>query len=73
MGTQIDTIFKKKVESDKELKELGVKTTPRGDFGPDAFTDDRHYWDLTTEKDWNKGTHQTKYDEEFGDGKGIYW
>ena len=52
---------------------MGVKTTPRGDFGPDAFTDDRHYWDLTTEKDWNKGTHQTKYDEEFGDGKGIYW
>lgn len=40
------------------LKGAGVKTTPRGKPGSDVFdTDNKRYWDLTTETDWNKGTH----------------
>ncbi len=74
MGTQVDTIFKKKVEADEMLKGAGVKTTPRGKPGPDVFDpDNKRYWDLTTETDWNKGTHQTKYDPDYGSGTGIFW
>jgi RHS repeat-associated protein len=73
MGTQIDTIFKKKVDADEMLKGAGVKTTPRGKPGPDVYTDNNRYWDLTTETDWNKGTHQVKYDSKYGSGTGIYW
>ncbi|MDO6189108.1 RHS repeat-associated core domain-containing protein, partial [Phocaeicola vulgatus] len=72
MGTQVDTLFKRKVEADKMLKEAGVRTTPRGKFGPDVYSKDE-YWDLTTETDWNRGTHQTKYDSKYGDGTGIFW
>jgi hypothetical protein len=71
MGTQIDTIFKRRVESDTTL---GLSVTARGKFGPDVYNSDtKQYWDLTTEKGWNKGTHQNKYDKEFGTGVGIFW
>lgn len=74
MGTQIDTIFKKNVDSDKFLQSEGLRTTPRGKKGPDVYDkSNKEYWDLTTEKDWNKGTHQVKYDRDFGDGTGIFW
>ena len=73
MGTQIDTIFKKKVDTDEMLKGAGVKTTPRGKPGPDVYTDNGRYWDLTTETDWNKGTHQAKYNKDYGTGTGIFW
>ena len=72
MGTQIDTRFKAKVEADPDLAHLS--TTPRGQFGPDVYDPKtKQYWDLTTEKDWGKGTHQSKYDKDFGSGTGIFW
>jgi len=72
MGTQIDTRFKAKVEADPDLAHLS--TTPRGQFGPDVYDPKtKQYWDLTTEKDWGKGTHQGKYDEGYGSGTGIFW
>jgi RHS repeat-associated protein len=73
MGTQVDTIFKKKVDADEMLKGAGVKTPPRGKPGPDVYTDNNRYWDLTTEAEWNRGTHQAKYDSEYGSGTGIFW
>ena len=35
-GTQIDTLFKAKVDADKTLSEAGISTTKRGKFGPDV-------------------------------------
>ena len=71
-GTQIDTRFKAKVDADPDLAHLS--TTPRGKVGPDVYDPKANkYWDLTTEKDWNKGTHQGKYDDDFGVGTGIFW
>ena len=73
-GTQIDTRFKELVQEDLFLQENGIKTTPRGKKGPDVYNSkNKEYWDLTTEKDWNKGTHQKKYDTDFGKGTGIFW
>ena len=72
MGTQVDTRFKAKVDNDPDLAHLS--TTPRGKVGPDVYDPkEKKYWDLTTEKDWNKGTHQDKYDADFGTGTGIFW
>ncbi len=72
MGTQIDTKFKEFVDNDPNLSDLS--TTGRGKFGPDVYDPKtKEYWDLTTEKDWNRGTHQKKYDDEYGDGDGIFW
>lgn len=72
MGTQVDTLFKRKVDADPELSHLS--TTPRGKFGPDVYDPKTNeYWDLTTENDWERGTHQKKYDEKFGKGTGIFW
>jgi len=74
MGTQIDTRFKAKVDADLELRKTGIVTTPRGQFGPDVVDKNgNRYWDLTTESDWNKETHQSKYDKDFGAGTGIFW
>jgi RHS repeat-associated protein len=74
MGTQIDTRFKAKVDADLELRKAGIVTTPRGQFGPDVVDKNgNRYWDLTTESDWNKGAHQSKYDKDFGSGTGIFW
>lgn len=73
IGTQIDTIFKRKVDADEMLERAGVKTTSGGKRGPDVYIDDGRYWDLTAETDWNKGTHQAKYDKDFGIGTGIFW
>ncbi|MDC8100429.1 DUF4280 domain-containing protein [Chryseobacterium rhizosphaerae] len=71
-GTQIDTRFKQLVENDPNLSHL--ETTGRGKFGPDVYDPkNKKYWDLTTEKDWEKGTHQKKYDEDFGEGNGVFW
>jgi RHS repeat-associated protein len=72
MGTQVDTRFKLKVDNDPDLADLS--TTPRGKVGPDVYDPkEKKYWDLTTEKDWGKGTHQSKYDTDFGNGTGIFW
>ena len=72
MGTQVDTKFKAKVDADPELDHL--TTTPRGEFGPDAYDPkSKEYYDLTTQKDWDKGTHQAKYDEDYGEGTGVFW
>jgi hypothetical protein len=74
MGTQIDTRFKAKVDADLELKSAGINSTPRGKFGPDVVdSNGNRYWDLTTKNDWDKGTHQAKYDSKFGSGSGIFW
>lgn len=43
MDTQIDTIFKRKVDADEMLKRADVKTTPRGKRGPDVYIDDGRY------------------------------
>ncbi len=72
MGTQVDTRFKAKVDADPDLAHLS--TTPRGKVGPDVYDPkESKYWDLTTQKDWDKGTHQSKYDEDYGKGTGIFW
>lgn len=72
MGTQVDTRFKAKVDADPDLAHLS--TTPRGKVGPDVYDPKaKKYWDLTTKKDWDKGTHQDKYDADFGVGTGIFW
>ncbi|MHC5309159.1 hypothetical protein ACYSNM_03615 [Myroides sp. LJL116] len=43
MGTQIDTIFKQKVENDARL---GLSVTARGKFGPDRYNANaKQYWD----------------------------
>jgi len=78
MGTQVDTLFKKKVDADKSLMDAGYKTTPRGKKGPDVTGPDYNlktgtgsWWDLTTQKSWDRGGHQKAYGKE--GGKPIFW
>ena len=76
VGNQIDKRFKQKVESDPSLAGK-VKTTPNGKRGPDVYgVGDKkgQWWDLTTQKDWDRGRHQTKYEPTHGaDYEGIIW
>lgn len=54
-----------------------MKTTPNGKRGPDVIgvgENDGQWWDLTTQRDWDRGRHQSKYDSEYGsDYEGIIW
>lgn len=51
-----------------------LSTTSQGKFGPDVYNSESgEHWDLTTEKDWDRGTHQAKYDSTHGSGTGIFW
>ncbi|EGH2553006.1 type IV secretion protein Rhs, partial [Salmonella enterica subsp. enterica serovar Eboko] len=76
VGSQIDKEFKARVDADPELAGK-VKTTPNGKRGPDVIgvgENDGQWWDLTTQRDWDRGRHQSKYDPEYGsDYEGIIW
>lgn len=57
VGNVLDQYFKDEVRKDKCLKIL-VEVVPRGKFGPDVFSRDLDYWwDLTTKKIVDAGTH----------------
>ena len=80
-GQRVDARFKELVKNEINNKNsvlYGLKITQSGKVGADFFDDaTKAWWDLTTRKDWIKGTHQTRYDKlgwKKGYGKaGIYW
>jgi hypothetical protein len=59
------------IEGDRFLtKVLGVKVTPRFQFGPDVYLAEKPFWwDLTTQKQWGK--HLKKYTPTHGNGTFI--
>ena len=76
VGSKIDKEFKARVDVHPESAGK-VKTTPNGKRGPDVIgvgENDGQWWDLTTQRDWDRGCHQRKYDPEYGsDYEGIIW
>jgi hypothetical protein len=68
-GNIIDKMFKDAIQKDPCLNDI-VKTTPKGKFGPDVYSNDLHYWwDLTTPDQWKTG-NRNKYFPQFGEGEG---
>ena len=80
-GQRVDARFKELVKNEINNKNsvlYGLKITQSGKVGADVFDDaTKAWWDLTTRKDWVKGTHQTRYDKlgwkKGYDKAGIYW
>ncbi len=71
IGSQIDDLFKTRIQSDFWLKPF-TNVTPRYTFGPDVYNKTFSiWWDVTTSRSWNN--HLIKYNSGFGQGYGLFW
>jgi len=77
IGQRIGTRFKDLVlaeTSDSDSVLYGLDVSKSRQRAPDIYNKSRDtWWDLTTEADWDRGTHQRRYGD-WGNGyEGIFW